>query len=55
MMLREKEMRIAELDHQLEDHQLSVKLLQIHQPPDVMVPQHSKFKNVSNLIGQVSP
>lgn len=52
MMLREKELRIIELDRQLEDHQLSVKLLQIHRPADMMVmPQHNKFiKNVRAVV-----
>ena len=43
-------MRVAEQDHQLENHRPSVKLVQLHPPPAdmMMVPQqHHKYKTVS--------
>ena len=46
LRLREHEMRIAELDHQLEEQRQSVKLVQLPTAEMMVVPQQHKFQTV---------
>lgn len=56
--IREQELRLNELQHQLYDQHRSMKLMQTHQPvpPEVMVmPQHKQFNHVSATLQLVNP